>query len=102
VKYPTVDPATAAITKTSTKVKIGKSMYLLLANNPAVNTSESPGRKKPKKTPVSINITDNKRAIPPHCIMASGFHRSMNNRIFSNMIGYQLKQVVNYETVLKR
>jgi hypothetical protein len=45
-------------------------------NKPAVNSSESPGKKNPKKRPVSAKTTIRSSATPPILIIVSGLRDS--------------------------
>jgi hypothetical protein len=66
-------PATAAIIIKITSRTICNLIIPVEQNSPAVNSKESPGRKKPTKRPVSANTIKSRRYIPPYMIMLSGF-----------------------------
>jgi hypothetical protein len=66
--------ARATPTRTTGKGHSGESA--LAHSTPAVNSSESPGRKKPKKSPDSAKITAKRPIVPKASINLSGCRRS--------------------------
>lgn len=65
-------PKTAvAKTEVITKIK-GWGKIPVAQSKPAVNKSESPGRKKPKNKPFSINTTANNKIKPPFSMIYFG------------------------------
>jgi hypothetical protein len=53
----------------------------LAQSTPAVNSSESPGRKKPKKRPDSAKTIRNRPIVPKASINSSGCNRSTGDRV---------------------
>ena len=68
---------------------------------PATKTSESPGRKKPKNTPVSVKITNSNKAIPPYWIMDWGLKRSDRVSVESTVVALSMLQVANVNKGIK-
>src|SRR4051794_21764342 len=57
IRYPTWLPATAAMQTSTTTSSIGCLILLSATSRPTVNSSESPGRKKPMSRPHSAKMT---------------------------------------------
>src|SRR5688500_3631854 len=69
----------AATITAPSNIPIRTSNALVPHSKPAVNSNESPGRKKPKNRPVSANTTATSKVNPPTAIMLSGLKSCLIN-----------------------
>jgi hypothetical protein len=61
------------------------------AKRPAVNSNESPGKKKPKNTPFSKKIMMRIKANPPNSISSCGLNKSQKLFNVFSFVDYELK-----------
>jgi hypothetical protein len=88
--YPTKFPNIPAAANPNNKVTIGVAKIPRLANNPAVNNKESPGKKNPKNNPVSAKIIINRMEKPPVRTRYSGSKISLKDSHISTIYNKDL------------